>query len=319
MLILHIGRHKTGTSSIQHFCHHNRAALERFGVVYPPPFDHAAAHHGLALALWQGRDIAPYLDVLRQAHPDTASVLLSSEGFQRLDDAAARKLTTAFPTRVVVYLREQFSHAWSAYTQRVLGGSETLPFSLAIKAPRYFRFLQRWNDWSNDNLLVRVYERKRFRNGDVVDDFCGEVLHLDPACFPAVPVRGESLGWRAANFVRRLNEFVAAGQLAQEHKLAVIRGLRTIGGSYPSLKEKPIFPDSFRAEFQSRFVEDNRKIALRYFETTSPLFDTSWQGDSEWNDQESLAPDELAALLHEVPSLVPHRALLGDKHTQPAG
>jgi hypothetical protein len=319
VLILHIGRHKTGTSSIQHFCHHNRGALERFGIVYPPPFDHAAAHHGLALALWQGRDIARYLDVLRQARPDTASVLLSSEGFQRLDETAARKLITAFPTRVVVYLREQFSHAWSAYTQRVLGGLETLPFSHVIKAPRYFHFLQRWNEWSNGNLLVRIYERKRFRNGDVVDDFCGEVLQLDPACFAAVAMRGESLGWRAVNFVRRLNGFVATGQLAQEHKTAAVQGLRTIGGSYPSLKDKPTFPDSFRAEFQSRFVEDNGKVALKYFQTASPLFNTSWHGDSAWNEQESLAAEELTALLHKVPSLAPHRALLGDKHTQPAG
>jgi hypothetical protein len=44
MLFLHIGRHKSGTSSIQHFFNQNRTALERDGILYPAPAS-GVAHH----------------------------------------------------------------------------------------------------------------------------------------------------------------------------------------------------------------------------------------------------------------------------------
>ena len=44
-LVLHIGTHKTGTTSLQNHWHANRQALSQVGIVYPDLTPHSG-HHG---------------------------------------------------------------------------------------------------------------------------------------------------------------------------------------------------------------------------------------------------------------------------------
>ena len=310
MLILHIGRHKTGTSSIQHFLHHNREELKRHGVSYPEPFDAVAAHHGLALALSEGRDIEPYLGILRSLQPRDHTVLLSSEGFQRLSPAEANRLTAAFPTTAVVYLREQFSYAWSAYVQRVFGGTESRLFTDSIKSAKYYKFLSGWSEACGGNLSVRVYDRKKLVEGDVVADFCQHALGLDKNLFCPVQTVNESLGWRAVNFVRRLNEITAQESGIPKLKRQTTRALREVTDKFPALMERPIFDAAFREQFQSRFMRNNQRVAAQFFHSDQPLFDLSWRGDSEWNPREGLTLDHLDALYQARAPLKQHHVAL---------
>ena len=128
-LVLHIGTHKTATTTIQNTLAANARFLARRGVLYPeiPPGN---AHHALATR-WidlPKRYCSPipvvdlWKEVARLAHGD-ATVILSSEEFSRgrlksVDFADLRDIVGAFSERLVVcMLRNQVAYLQSIYLQ----------------------------------------------------------------------------------------------------------------------------------------------------------------------------------------------------------
>ena len=53
-LTIHVGPHKTGTTSIQFYLHSNRRALAKQGVAYPSFYPPLPCHNQLALAFAEG-------------------------------------------------------------------------------------------------------------------------------------------------------------------------------------------------------------------------------------------------------------------------
>jgi hypothetical protein len=306
MLILHIGRHKTGTSSLQHFLHSNREELKKYGVIYPEPIKAPAAHHGIAIALKAGDDISEYREMLSGLQPRKQNVLLSSEGFQRLRPHAMRRLCAGYPTMAVVYIREQFSYAWAAYAQLVCAGSETRSFEEALRTyvPDYHKFLSRWLRITKGKLKVRIFERKHLIGGDVVADFCQVILSLDKNKFAQIRVVNETLGWRSVNFMRQVNEYILQHPEHVAAKREAFGALRQMAAEYPELMEKPNFPSGMREQYQALFVEQNKRVASEFFGLEDqPLFELSWQGDSDWNPRESLTGRHVDALCDRSPTL----------------
>ena len=306
MLILHIGRHKTGTTSLQHFLHANREELRKYGIIYPEPIEAVAAHHGIAIALKAGHDVSQYREMLRGLRPRKQNVLLSSEGFQRLRPREMRKLCGRYPTMAVVYIREQFSYAWAAYAQTVCAGPDTRSFEEALRTyvPDYHKFLSRWLAITKGNLKVRIFERKQLIEGDVVADFCQVILSLDKNKFSQTRIVNETLGWRSVNFLRRVNEYVLQHPERLAVKRQVFDALKKITAEYPELMEKPNFPPGVRERYQALFVEQNKRVASEFLGMQDqPLFDLSWAGDSDWNSHESLTGRHVDALYERCPAL----------------
>ncbi len=171
-LLLHIGTHKTGTTSVQMFCARNRDTLRRQGIWYPD-YDLIGrqgyfAHHHLAHALAglpTSRGTRPeafeFLAAIRaQAAPDE-TVLISAEPFWRhvcppvelleneylADGGAAtywqrrrdyvRALRDAFgdlEVEVAVVLRRQDQCAESLYKERVKGTDYAEDFGTYLTA-----------------------------------------------------------------------------------------------------------------------------------------------------------------------------------------
>lgn len=89
-LILHIGRHKSGTSSIQHWLKRNNDLLSTNGILYPKSFRKGVAHHNLVDILDPRRSGAADLDfaanqILREVTEED-TIILSSEAFQNVND-----------------------------------------------------------------------------------------------------------------------------------------------------------------------------------------------------------------------------------------
>ena len=152
-LLLHVGSHKTGTTSIQSALAANRPWLESRGIYYPNPkpylFGKSDAHHDVARAL--AGDDAREATRLRKfrAHLIAAAlrydrILLSAEPFYRHEiagsGAAGGQRTPAamlasrrayvdrmaeffapFDTEVIVFLRRPDSFAVSLYKSAVVG------------------------------------------------------------------------------------------------------------------------------------------------------------------------------------------------------
>lgn len=134
-IILHIGTHKTATTTLQQSLHANRGELEKHGIIYPhtPP---STGHHILA-ADWidpilpagfdfkmpEGGPAKMWKDIADAHAKSDRTVFISAEAFsrgapKRMDMKAFRKLVERFDQiEVVCVLRDQLSYLQSVYMQ----------------------------------------------------------------------------------------------------------------------------------------------------------------------------------------------------------
>jgi hypothetical protein len=131
-VVLHIGTHKTATTTIQDLFRHNAAILARHGLIYPVLDPRHSGHHGLVM------DWNPLPKVYELAEGSTTAlrriaaehaagqdtVFLSSEEFSRgaagarVDFRAVRRALAAFDRiQVLCVLREQWRFLQSVYVE----------------------------------------------------------------------------------------------------------------------------------------------------------------------------------------------------------
>ena len=103
------------------------------------------------------------------------TILLSSEGFQRVDPQKLEELFPKDRTKIIIYIREQVDYFISCYCQAVHAKNVTFSleeFGEKVFKANYEKFLQKWASvFGEDRLDVRVFDRKMLINGDIVDDF----------------------------------------------------------------------------------------------------------------------------------------------------
>ena len=133
---IHVGTHKTGTTSIQTFMRDNRGWFGANGVLIPRSgrSENDAGHHNLALQLLGSADFVPergglleFGEELRASDLPTACV--SSETFlhlsRRPDELVRLRdaiLSAGYTPIVVTYLRPQVSYLASIYAEIVKNG-----------------------------------------------------------------------------------------------------------------------------------------------------------------------------------------------------
>ena len=186
-LVIHIGRHKTGSTAVQeHFGTESHA-----GLCYPTAGQRPRApgafrlnHHGLAFSLEDpdspmgaGPVEAIVRTIAREAD-GSSTLLVSSEVLQwsgprriaGLRSIAAR--LGAEETLVVGYVREFHAYVRSAFQEAVSSDGRTHDF---LAFARWYAdldltaFARRFDDLGT--VRLRPYERARFPSGDVVRDF----------------------------------------------------------------------------------------------------------------------------------------------------
>lgn len=134
-VVLHIGTHKTATTTIQDMFARNAALLASEGVIYPdlyPDKEQVAGHHGLVMD-WNplpglyalpGGSLAALQRIAEDHAAGPGTVFLSSEEFSRgrdgarVDFAALRAALAPFESiEVVCVLREQWQFVQSIYLE----------------------------------------------------------------------------------------------------------------------------------------------------------------------------------------------------------
>jgi hypothetical protein len=173
-LFVHIGTHKTGTTSIQNFlrCHSTR--LKECGVFVPTAgtLNLTSGHHNIA---WEIRKdprynpridgIAELVEELKTSNESTA--VISSEDFEYLvqypielkafDD---RVEAAGFSTKYIVYFRERDSYARSLYCELEVGGlvDNFDEFRQSIEKLGYVRVNGDWYYEFRYDLFVKNWE-----------------------------------------------------------------------------------------------------------------------------------------------------------------
>ncbi len=162
-LVLHIGTHKTGTTSIQSALRDNRAVLLKAGICYPDPardpHPHLPAHNFIYRATLNGPAAmaAERARILAEFHASKAGCLiLSEEGLSLPQDALQDFFDPwrdVFDFSIICFLRRQDRYAESLYSQYVREGKAVAldPIGRFLEDPEirdrfdYHRNLTRWD------------------------------------------------------------------------------------------------------------------------------------------------------------------------------
>ena len=283
-LSLHIGSHKTGTTTVQVTLKHNEATLLQRGLAVAQGDSMPNLHQYLDYADpkvilpggFKTRDPAQFADMLAAHKAD--HVFGSSENFsfffqQVAVDALAAALTARFDDiRIIVYLRRQDRHAISHHQEgaRPQRKPEGLLWGHALTAlPKpapqhrlYLDYDHRIGLWENafgrENLLVRPFDRSLLKDGDIIPDILS-LLGLDEQGIERMPDSNLSLGRLRAKIGHLANETVG-------DDLVTRRLLRAL----PEPDERMI-PSAADAErFLAPYREGNRRLNQRLNITNFP-------------------------------------------------
>jgi hypothetical protein len=238
--ILHIGTYKTGSTSIQAFLDGNAARLRKHGVYFPFSLGRPN-HHGLTVVALSDREttgLIRYLELedkgkrearrtqfadaltaeLAALPDDIATVVFSNEHLcglnttpevERVRDLLAPHFDGI---EILVYLRRQDQRIISDYTQKVRDGyTKTLDLLAYEPAERrnYEAFLDKWAGvFGRDAMRPRIFDRSRFVNGDLINDFADAIGVVADGTFVRPPNENLGLSHEAIAFLRAFNERV---------------------------------------------------------------------------------------------------------------
>lgn len=268
-VILHIGRHKSGTSSLQHALTGSAARLAQAGYLYPKIGRKNVAQHFLADAFLDknrrrpadvARADATIDDARRELAAWPGDAVLSSETFQNIvRPELVRMLFNPARTQVIAYLRDPYAYARSAYAQIVHAQRETGRFDAYLSAfePRYALFLARWRDgFAPATLSIRAYDRRTLVDGDIVRDFAAAAALPEGVLIGSGKDHNPSIGGALLEFKRALN---LVPDLPQSYDAWSRISMRD-----PGYRAKPSVPAAAVRAFRARIAAEMHAIAARY-------------------------------------------------------
>jgi len=182
---LHIGTHKTGTSTIQQWLDRNQTALLRQGILYPlsgRPRRVPDAQHALAWSLrgiFDQRFDDHWPTLLKEIEKsDAGHAIISSEDFDFATDEQVRRIREVLEkhdVRIVVYLRNPRAFLTSAFTQQVKSstrwsGTPRQFLEKNLHRCNYPLLLNRWaNMFGKSQVQPRLFDGVDRRGGLLAD------------------------------------------------------------------------------------------------------------------------------------------------------
>ena len=169
---MHIGTHKTGSTSLQQLCDRAASQLREDGILYPKagrPNSHPWAHHILAWSVQQERgfnNLEGWEKVAQEIRKSGAArVLISSEGFVRCSVSDIKKIKCLLPNakvKAIVYLRNPVDYIISFYKENITGKGETRSFKKFYRDKKrmckYTALIDRWKKGLGESVIVRSFE-----------------------------------------------------------------------------------------------------------------------------------------------------------------
>ncbi|MCD6476478.1 MAG: hypothetical protein J7K85_09515 [Anaerolineaceae bacterium] len=248
-IFLHIGTHKTATTTIQKGCVENSTALRNAGWLYPATGMFMVGQHNIA---WEmaSRHEQPWnyinywvrfrpewggVDALKEEIDASSAenVILSSEDFDGLRTERIQLLAeklSSYTVEVIVYLREQTSLLQSAWAQFIKSGFITIDFAgflddmlaASSEKQRYFGaydlFLQPWMAaFGSEHVHPKQFSRDVFQ-GNVFHDFLLECKVPDVERYTIPENQNISPGLKCLELIRILGSKVET--MEQRYRLS---------------------------------------------------------------------------------------------------
>lgn len=231
-IYIHIGVHKTGTTSIQATFYNNRRQLRRHDVNYLniaenhsyrlyPLFCDAPHKYiqnlraGIDTEAKAARKNAATERALRRALKANrwSGIVISGEALSNLSPAGVGRLKAALAPyaarfRIVAYVRDPYSYMTSAFQEHLREGADYDQLIAKPPLPHYRARLSRFIDvFGRDQVDIRIFDPAHFVGGDLITDFLS-AIEADPAIAADLKVirRNEGLSLEAAWLIKAANK-----------------------------------------------------------------------------------------------------------------
>ncbi|MFH1137326.1 MAG: hypothetical protein V1816_14745 [Pseudomonadota bacterium] len=289
-IYLHIGTHKTGTTSIQNFCTENTEFLKKQGYIYPKCCWYYYGHHRIPFSLKKQKDIRrddiPDFDTeiseLKQCIDNCKEdkIVISSEEFSVLKSEAVKQLMTAlncYNVYIVLFLRRQDHLLLSIYNQQIkdFNNKKFVHYaemknqvSAFYPSFNYNNLVKTWEKFvGKERMIVCLYNEE---GNEAIKDFLCSIDFGEHKIANSEVLANQSINPKALEMVRISKSLSLPKEKVQ---LFYELGLRLFksDGSYKYLLTRKI-----REEILSSFIESNTSLQKEYFPNgVVGLFDTS--------------------------------------------
>ncbi len=282
-LYLHIGMHKTGTTSLQRALAANKAALAAQGFAYVTGFNDNNLHEFvgkreeevLADSGFHLKKREEFIKVLTA--PTETKIIGSSESFsyffRRVAIQNLEKLLRPHfkDIRIICYLRRQDQLAISHHQEgakpqdkpaaKIYGHSPTALPQHTEMSPLYLDYATRIGHWAvvfgDAAITLRIFDRSLMKDGDSITDFL-EVVGLDRSAFEPTENLNVSMGMARTKLGHILNELVDH----QQTKVRILANLPDEGKLLPRREDA--------VKYVAQFAEGNRALNARFNITSQP-------------------------------------------------
>lgn len=300
-IFLHTGVWKTGSTAIQTFLAKNANDLARRGVMIPDHARNMREYNHLferlvardepgvqAVADQLGRDIA--------AH-DPTTLVISSEHFWHappdvIERVAAMLRQYSDDVRVIAYIRPQDDMWASLYAQQakffrvrsthdIWGNGDYIGPAIAENAMFYHRCFSVYRQvFGADAVRLKVYDRKKFSDGDVVQDFLDWIgVEDDDGYVASERDENSSFGWKGVALSIWLADRLHSGEISFADQRSAGKALRfamrDAGRKFDDLAWYGKAPECFgpeeRARIRAHYADDTDALAGAYFDGAPPF------------------------------------------------
>jgi hypothetical protein len=287
-LFVHIGMHKTGTTSIQKYYARNYEAALRRGLLFPRAAAYDDHHFPLALltttperraTLCNG--VAPHVVQLLGSRPDKEvleeclaemaahsdkDALISSEAFSLLQPDEVEKLCSFFPEREIcpiVFIRNFNDFAVSFYYTYLTFAMGVLPLE-ACRVEKVFPLdcvvlAERWARYAADGRTqVCSYDEILRHSGSIIGHFSNLIQSTNQLPAP-IPVARENTSIAPYGLVL-IRELRKAG-VAEAEISKFVEQVRFL----PAAEAQSLLPDNYRKRLESDYalqIEALKKAAF---------------------------------------------------------
>lgn len=293
--VIHVGTHKTGTTTIQNFFSEHRKPLKEKGVIISDRFP---PETGILMRYGSDDDKTfRYRTANNEINPDSIRkfrenfeadlekisetpgdfALFIDEAAELLERQEIRRLLAAFRNNfseisVIMYIRPQLDLAISLYTQHLRSGAvspEILPQNWYDRHHNRFDYLTKARNWrdslnrESDHFSLRLFDRKLMPDGDVMKDFAS-FLNLRLDTFEPTSDRNASLSNEGQTLLRLSNRLLK--ETSSPKEAAIRSKLLSLVEDLPSIHGRGRLPDrQSAADFMTIFAEDNATLKREFF------------------------------------------------------
>lgn len=276
-LFLHVGSHRTATTSIQKFMKANFDQLIDHGVFYPYG---VARHIKLINSLFSREQSVADVAAQMTKRADgkrrkITKIVLSDEDISTRDDPSLlAKFKDHFDVKVIFSIRRQDIWLESWYFQNIKWQwnpllshctfDEFLAQRDAFRWIDYDRYLTRLEKlFGKENIHLTVFEKPQMPGGPVVE-FCRQIGIDDLSGFTDPPHVNSSMSAETVEFIRHLP--LGAIRPRERDLLRIaLEQLDSIDLGNTGKQSERLMPPDQRRAVLSEYADGNRRVAQRYF------------------------------------------------------